>query len=308
MDEDLNRIWTTSRMGGTRSSGSGGTVEQVQQQELRLQIESALRDQDDLVYFLDLHTTSAPGMPFSVFGDTLPNRHLARALSVPIVLGLDEHLEGTLLNYVNGMGHVGVGFEGGCHESLSAVEEHELALWRTLVHAGCLTRSDIANMSQLTQNFEKRVHGVPAIVEIRYRHNVDEHDDFRMEPGFENLGPVAEGQLIAHDVRGEVRAIESGRILMPLYQRQGNDGFFIVRKIRPFWLGVAARMRRLRLDVIVPYLPGVKRHSDRPDTLIINPRIARWFVIEIFHILGFRKQRPEGGRLVLKRRRESAGR
>ena len=308
VDEDLNRIWTTSRMGGTRSSDSGGTVEQVQQQALRLQIESALRDKDGLAYFLDLHTTSAPGMPFSVFGDTLPNRQLARALSAPIVLGLDEHLEGTLLNYVNGMGHVAVGFEGGCHESVSAVAAHELALWRTLVHAGCLRRSDIADMSQLTQNFEKRVHGVPEIVEIRYRHNVDENDDFRMEPGFENLRPVAEGQLIAHDVRGEVRAIESGRILMPLYQRQGNDGFFIVRKIRPFWLGVAARMRRLRLDVIVPYLPGVTRHSERPDTVIINPQIARWFVIEIFHLLGFRKQRPERGRLVLKRRRESAGR
>jgi hypothetical protein len=99
-----------------------------------------------------------------------------------------------------------------------------------------------------------------------------------------------------------------GKLVAHFYQAQGNDGFFIVREVRPFWLAVAAWMRGLKLDAIVPYLPGVDPHPERADTLVINPRIARWFVIEIFHLLGFRKQRPEGGRLVLKRRRESAER
>ncbi len=308
IDEDLNRIWTSSRTGSPPAHGSDGTVEANQLQGLRLQIEAALDEAPGPAYFLDLHTTSASGVPFSVFGDTLPNRRLALILSAPVVLGLDEHLDGTLLNYINNLGHVAVGFEGGRHDSPSAVEGHELAIWRTLTHSGCIDQSDVRDMTRLTRSFEERVREVPRIVEIRYRHTIDENDSFQMRPGFENLKPVVDGELLAHDCRGEIRAGESGHMLMPLYQAQGNDGFFIVREVRPFWLAVAAWMRGLGLDAIVPYLPGVDPHPERPDTLVINPRIARWFVIEIFHLLGFRKQRPEDGRLVLKRRRESADR
>ena len=41
------------------------------------------------------------------------------------------------------------------------------------------------------------------------------------------------------------------------------------------------------------------------DTLTVNSKIARWFVVEIFHLLGFRRQRPENGIQVFTRRRET---
>ena len=52
------------------------------------------------VFVLDLHTTSASGLPFATVGDTLRNRHFAQSLPVTILLGIEEQLEGTMLEYL----------------------------------------------------------------------------------------------------------------------------------------------------------------------------------------------------------------
>ena len=91
-------------------------------------------------------------------------------------------------------------------------------------------------------------------------------------------------------------------MLLPLYQGQGDDGFFLCRDVSPFWLRVARALRHAKLDRIVHWLPGVSRATDDPNTLVVNPKIARWFVVEIFHLLGFRRRRTIGGRLTFQRR------
>jgi hypothetical protein len=100
------------------------------------------------------------------------------------------------------------------------------------------------------------------------------------------------------------------RVMLPLYQALGDDGFFLSRDVRPFWLVVARVMRRLRLDRIVHWMPGVRRDPDDINTILVNPRIARYFVTEIFHLLGFRKERKRGSVLAFTRRwsrRENRG-
>ncbi|MBK6950183.1 MAG: hypothetical protein IPH16_20770 [Haliscomenobacter sp.] len=62
--------------------------------------------------------------------------------------------------------------------------------------------------------------------EIIWRHPVEPEDQFRMEPGFQNFDPVRIGQRLATDRNGPVLAKVDARILMPLYQAQGEDGFF----------------------------------------------------------------------------------
>ena len=132
---------------------------------------------------------------------------------------------------------------------------------------------------------------------------IREGDDFVMEPGFTNFQPVERGQTLARDRRGPILARESGQILMPLYQKQGTDGFFLVRQVRPFWLRVAEWLRRLRFERFLPVLPGVRLHADRPLTLVVDPRIARWFVVELFPLAGFPKEtlaaRQAGGQPAL---------
>jgi hypothetical protein len=92
---------------------------------------------------------------------------------------------------------------------------------------------------------------------------------------------------------------------MPLYQKQGDDGFFIVSEVNYFWLRISAWLRRGRFDRLLPLLPGVRRVPGQRRALEISTNIARWFVIEICHLLGFRKHVQVKGRLVVSRRRQS---
>ena len=292
IDEDFNRLWVSERLQGMRERCVEPTSEEQERRELLAVMEIALAQRQGPAVFLDLHTTSAEGQPFVVIGDSLPNRRFASGLQAPVILGLEEQLEGTLLNYLSEQGHVVIGFEGGQHASPSAVENHIAAIWSVLTTAGCLRSQDAPEKTPPEQ----------PVLEIRYHHLLQAGDDFVMEPGFTNFQPVRRGQLLAHDRHGQIRAQESGQILMPLYQGQGEDGFFLVRTVRWFWLRLAVWLRRLRLERLLPLLPGVRRHPDQATTLIVEPHIARWFVMEIFHLLGFRKKRHRAGKLLVSRR------
>jgi hypothetical protein len=89
---------------------------------------------------------------------------------------------------------------------------------------------------------------------------------------------------------------------MPLYQGLGEDGFFLASEIHPFWLFVSTLLRRARLAVVLQLLPGVARHRERANSLVVDTRIARWFPLEIFHLFGFRKLRWQGPVLIVSRR------
>jgi hypothetical protein len=92
-------------------------------------------------------------------------------------------------------------------------------------------------------------------------------------------------------------------MLMPLYQKLGEDGFFVGREISPFWLRVSEVMRRCGLQNIMHWLPGVHRDPVEPETLVVNTRVASLFPLQIFHLLGYRKRRWVNNSLVVSRRR-----
>lgn len=92
-------------------------------------------------------------------------------------------------------------------------------------------------------------------------------------------------------------------ILLPLYQGQGEDGFFVAREFSPFWLRVSRFCRMLRMGRWMHLLPGVRRDPEDPDLLIVDTAVARFYPLEIFHLLGFRKRRQDGTVLRVSRRR-----
>jgi succinylglutamate desuccinylase len=307
LSRDLNRMWRPERLELLKAQAGevAAAPEELEQCELLAVIWSALSRKRGDVIFLDLHTTSSDGAPFAIISDTLINRHLAMRLGVPIILGLEESLDGTLLNYINELGYAAVGFEAGQHQALSSVENHEAAIWLTMIEAGCLAPEYAPDLLALRQKLMRASRGLPPVLELRYRHGIQEADEFVMEPGYANFQPVEKAQALAKDRSGEVRAPESGLLFMPLYQRQGEDGFFLVREVKLFWLKVSAWMRQRKLDRILPWLPGVYPLPDNQSALVIDTRVARWFVIEICHLLGFRKHSQEQGRLIVSRRRQS---
>ena len=300
IDEDLNRQWTSTTIAANKSRSSK-TSESLEQQELLTYLSAAINRARGEVYFLDLHTTSAAGEPFATVGDTMRNRRFALMFPLMIVLGLEEQIEGTLLEYLNNLGAITLGFEAGQHEALSSVDHHEAMIWNAVAATGNLAREHGADQERW-QSVLKRAGKGSRVIEVRYRHSIRPEDNFRMESGFRSFDPVKRGQLLATDVSGEVTARESGLILMPLYQRLGDDGFFLAREVKRFWLNLSALLRKLRVGNWIHTLPGVHRDSKNEDVFVINTRIARLLPLQIFHLLGFRKLRWVDNSLVVSRR------
>jgi hypothetical protein len=89
---------------------------------------------------------------------------------------------------------------------------------------------------------------------------------------------------------------------MPLYQKQGDDGFFIVTKVRSFWLWLSALLRYARAGRIAHWLPGVSRVEGERHRVRVRRAIARWYSLELLHLLGFRRLAEEGDMLLMERR------
>jgi predicted deacylase len=300
IDADLNRHWTPENMSRVSSERLMEAAEGVELTELDRILDSILVTAEDEVYVVDLHSTSAEGKPFATVGDTLRNREFAQKFPVTILLGIEEQLQGTMLEYLNNAGAVTLGFEGGNHTSPSTIDNHESLVWLALENAGI-----IENSGELNEH-RKALAGTrkkAEIYEVRYRHAITADDDFVMNAGYNNFDPIRRGQALAIDKRGEVKAVESGTILMPLYQRLGEDGFFIGRQISPFWLWLSALVRRIGIQKIVQVLPGVSRDPDNPETLIVNTSVARLFPLQVFHLLGFRRRRWVKNKLIVSRRK-----
>ncbi|MEE8549743.1 MAG: succinylglutamate desuccinylase/aspartoacylase family protein [Gemmatimonadota bacterium] len=263
IDKDLNRQWMPEFVKRLRAAAPRRLTgpEDQEQSDLLAELEAALSRAQDEVFIIDLHTTSSQSGPFVTIGDTLRNREFAMNFPVPMVLGLEEHLGGTLLQYLDNLGHVTLGFEAGQHEDPESVDRAEATVWTALVAAGNLELGDLAEVDRCQQILARTGRGLPRVLYVRHRHEVSPGSDFRMEPGFANFQPVKRGQLLAWDRDGEIRSQRPGRILMPLYQELGEDGFFLATEFRPIRLKLSALMRRLRLDAIAHWLPGVERHS-----------------------------------------------
>jgi predicted deacylase len=309
VDTDLNRHWTRERMGRVTldRDPDSSVSEDADLLELHDLISDLLDQASGESYLLDLHTTSGRSAPFGTVGDTLRNRRFAMQLPLPLIMGLEEHLEGTMLEFFNDRGHVTLGLEGGRHEDEGSVDRIEAAVWLALEAAGILHDPRAAKrladarafLTHLTRN-------LPRVLEVRHRHFVGPDDQFTMRPGYASFQEVVENENLADDETGPVIAPETGIILMPLYQPAGDDGFFVTREFSPFWLSVSALLRRMRFDHVLPWMPGITRDPTHGGTLLVNGRVARWFALEVFHLLGYRKRRQMGEVLVVTRRREGS--
>jgi hypothetical protein len=302
---DLNRAWTARQL-ERLADGMAESEEDFEQVEILAELDRVL-DTPGPTYAVDLHTTSGKGGVFSAVGDTLENRALARSLPVPLVLGLEELVDGTLQDYLASRGIVSLTFESGQHEEPEAVNRAEAAIWVLLASTGILDDLHVPELEPARRHLARSGRRLPKVVELRHRHPIEAGDGFRMRVGFQNFQFVRRGDVVADDHAGPIPAPRSGRILMPLYQTLGEDGFFVVREFRVFWLRLSQLLRRFEADRFVHLLPGIRRDPMRPEVLVVNRKVARWYALQLMHLLGFRRHRVEGDTLVVLRQGAGPG-
>lgn len=290
VDEDFNRVWLEDRVESllAMDSSVGLNTEEQELIELLEALEEAFARTNGPRFFMDIHSSSADGLPFAMCLDTPAHRDFAQQFPIPILLGILEQLDGCLLEYIENKDVVTFGFEGGQHDAESTIDHSEAAIWMALVAAGIIEADSCEEVSRSRALLEERADGLPQFTEIRYRHAITPEDEFKMLPGFESFHPIKKRQPLATDRNGQVCARESGRILLPLYQGLGDDGFFVGRELTAFRRWFSEKARSLGLDRLVALLPGVRRAPGTTDTFLVNLRAARYLPRSLFYRLGYR--------------------
>lgn len=299
LEIDLNRAWTAEDFAKAALSDSGMHDEWSELAQLKEQVtEIIARHGHKKLVFFDLHTTSAASCPFLPFNDALMNRYVAEKFPVPLVLGIEEHLQGSFMSYINDLDFAALAFEGGSHHDPASVERHAAFVKLAMHHLGVLPLGE-NELTGLNVILQPELGICPGFYEILFRFEVSDNSRFEMQPGYLNFQRIDKGELLAQSADGVVHSPRRGRIFMPLYQNQGSDGFFIVRQVSAFWLRASAVLRKLKVQRLVAMLPGVRKHPSRLRIYLANPRITRFLHREIFHLLGFRIKPLESGELML---------
>jgi succinylglutamate desuccinylase len=179
---------------------------------------------------LDLHTTSADGGIFSIVSDDPESVALAETLHAPVVLGMVNSVGGSTLHYFNeqntGVPTVAVAFESGKHDDLYSTRRAVAWLVHALRSVGAISTHDVENRHEIVlKNYSNNL---PKTVQLVGSHPISASDEFKMFGNFRNFQPVRKGEILAKDRNGFIVAPQDCRVLMPLYQAQGSDGFFLV--------------------------------------------------------------------------------
>ncbi len=314
LSRDLNRIWDQdfSRQYYDATQRAPGLPEEFREateifdviEPLLKRYSQSLGDpaNHSKLYFVDLHTTSAPTVPFIAINDQLDNRNFALQFPVPTVLGIEEYLQGPLLSYLNDFGPVAMAFEAGQHDDPKSIDVHVAFIYLAMLAAGIVRAEQIPDLVQHRRLLQDCGGEQQGIVEVVYRRGLALDDNFVMEPGFTNFHPIQKGALLAQDRRGPIRADRAGQIFMPLYQAVGEDGFFIVRKVPRWALLLSSLLRRVNFETILTLLPGISRSQLQPEALVVDRRIARFLAVQLFHLLGYRRKRDDGNVMIVSRR------
>jgi succinylglutamate desuccinylase len=275
-ERDLNRLWSEENVTALENGTFQPSNEDEKQQlDIFQTFENIIETEGGPFYFFDLHTTSGDTGPFITVNDSIINRKFTENYPVPLILGIEEHLTGPLLSYVNELGYVSFGFEGGQHDSIDAIDNHKIFTYLSLVFGGVIDRNDIA-YSEYMNHWKKMNAEHQGFYEIYDRYAIQPDEQFTMEPGFTNFDKIQKGQLLASSNNQPIKSEENTTLFMPLYQAKGEDGYFLIKRTPRFFLWLSGVLRRFKIDRIFPLLPGVKWTSPEKDTMTVDLRIARF--------------------------------
>ena len=232
INHDMNRICkfktvTELQNSDTYKLSEGKQLEEVMRLAEDFKNDPLVNEQ----YFIDCHTTSSVSKPYISAHDFDHSIAFASKMPVYTVTGLGKAIPGTMDDYLNSIGFTGFTFEAGQHDALESIDNHEAIIWLTLAAAGCIEKEAMGCYPTCESLLKKTVLEGKKHFEVLYRYAIHSNEAFEMEPGYVNFQEVKKGEVLAKNEEHKILSDWDARILMPLYQKQGNDGFFIVKEV-----------------------------------------------------------------------------
>ena len=233
IDYDLNRIWRKEFIDKLNDPDHVPKYhEETELKELYKAIHDVINTlKPEKVFFLDLHNTSSPKGTFAVSFSQKIQAKLRDNLKVPIIMGMEKVLKGTLIEYIENLGYHGIAFEGGDLNANTSGQILESGIWIILNTMGFIDKDKIPKYNAHRTFLNSLVNSFPLMNELLYVHKVNDNKDFKMNPGYLNFQEIKKGDILAKNKDGEIIAPYSGILLMPLYQSQGQEGFYIIKDL-----------------------------------------------------------------------------
>lgn len=240
IDKDLNRSWLPKEIERINATEN---IEELDAEDAEIKETLALVHhyielcQPPRVVILDIHTTTAHGGIFTIPAQDEEARRIGLCMHAPVLHGFLDGLKGTTLHYFCkenfNIDMTAVCFEAGQHQSEDSYKHAVSAIINCFKAIGGFYARDIE--SKHDHLLQERSEGLPLEAKFLCVHSIKEGDDFAMTKSkiYNNFDRIKKGEVLAYDKNGAIEAPYSGLILMPLYQKQGDDGFFIVQEITP---------------------------------------------------------------------------
>lgn len=228
INEDLNRTWTEDNISNQKKE----TSEQLEMHEIIKVLEQFPEADFTKRYFMDCHTTSSDSLPYVSVQLVNDNNKWAHNFPTYIVQGFSDIVYGAIDHYLSRIGLTGFTFEAGQHTSKTSVENHEGMIWLALKEACGLDLSVIPGYPTCVEKFSVKNAPAQKTFKIIYRHGLKDQDQFKMMSGFKNFQKIYKGDSLAIQNGKEIKSDWDARIFMPLYQSQGNDGFFVIEEVK----------------------------------------------------------------------------
>lgn len=228
IDFDLNRIWDKHHF---ETVDKLNVSEYKDLKEIKEIINAEIAAWNGKVYLIDLHTTSAPTIPFMVTQYENNDHAFIQKMKVPFITGLSGFLDGTILAWICKQGHCGLAFEAGQHMSKHSIIKHEAFVYLSMFHSGFYTDQHKSELKWLRSVLDDELKPQHQHFELVERYHIDVDEEFKMAEGFTNFQKIYKGEVLASNRHGDIISHTDGNIFMPLYQEQGDDGYFIIKPV-----------------------------------------------------------------------------
>jgi succinylglutamate desuccinylase len=144
------------------------------------------------------------------------------------------------------------------------------------------------------------------LYEVIQLHTILNGDEFEMKPGFKSFQNIKKGEEIARSNNDVLTSEYDAKIFMPLYQAKGQEGFFVIKKIKPLFVRLSSLLRSLRFDGLLIILPGITWQNRQLGVLRVNLATAKYLAKPIFHLLGYRNRQADDTHILLYNRERVA--
>lgn len=233
--QDLNRSFTRKNIEIVENHSEHELKDELLEIKQILNVVRSTIDEikPEKVVVLDLHTTSSYGGIFTITTDDPESLRIAVELHAPVIKGMLNGIKGTTLHYFIeenfNVDMTPVTFESGQHDETLSINRAIAAITNCMRTIGSVSPEHVEN--QHDKLLIEHSKDLPKVSELISKHNINEGDNFTMCPNYKNFQKIRSGEIIAKDNDGPIEAPEDALLLMPLYQSQGEDGFFLIKKL-----------------------------------------------------------------------------